>query len=134
MGSERVLWGVIMNTSAEKKVCRCIDPHNHSIRCRVQRERSLEMSKRREEDQQFTVLSTLFQLGHIVITTVRNIIVTVDPHGMHFYTFQSFDGPFYFFHFIPITDTFDLSSLFAIKEYAEQYLTTYSVHTRTRNT
>jgi hypothetical protein len=71
----------------------------------VQHTEDLEMTKRREEDPQFTVLSTLFQMGHIVLTRVGNVLVTYDHHGLHFYNCSSFDGPLYFLHHIAADTT-----------------------------
>jgi hypothetical protein len=55
---------------------------------------------KRRDDMQFTLLSTLLQLHHIVLTRVGDILVTYESHGLHFYHCHSFDGPLYFIHHI----------------------------------
>jgi hypothetical protein len=61
------------------------------------------MRKRDDDNQTFTMLTTLFQMGHIILTTFENFLVTYSLGNAYLYRYTDFNEPMYFIELISMT-------------------------------
>jgi hypothetical protein len=61
------------------------------------------MRKRDDNNQTFTMLNTLFQMGHVVLATFNDFLITYSLGNAYIYKYTNFNEPMYFIELVPMT-------------------------------